>query len=339
MRGRDFQVAFVYNLESAIVKGECQDLIALQCTASTTQHLYEALSSLGYSTIKIAVQDSLEELKQNLDSFSNQDTFIFNNCDGFSGDNLGSVLVTHVIEDLDFKHTGSTAEVIAQCIDKSLAKERLIRYGIPTPCYQVFKQPEGEVQCNFPLIVKPLTEDASLGIDFDSVTTNDKDLFARVDYVISKYHEPAMVEEFIQGRELAVAMWGNETVEALPIAEDDYSWISDPLKCLLTYEAKWIPESPYYQNTLVRCPADLSLEEEQCVVQTAIGAYKAMGLRDFGRVDIRYYNQIPYVIDINEIPDLSPDAGYPRTAMVAGYSYAEMVERLLDFALRREGWR
>jgi D-alanine-D-alanine ligase len=191
---------------------------------------------------------------------------------------------------------------------------------------------------NFPLIVKPATEDASMGIDLTSVVRSVNELYTRVEHVIRCYEQPAMVEEFIPGRELAVAVWGNDSLEVLPIAEEDYSKIPDPLQWLLTYESKWDPASPYYHNIVARCPALLLEAEEQCVHQTVIDTYQAMGLRDFGRVDIRFFDQIPFVIDINELPDPSPESGFWRSAKIGGYSYPEMIEKILTFALKREGW-
>ncbi len=340
MRGRDIQIAVVFNLEDGTSRGEPQDLIALQYTACTAQSLYEAIERLGYPAVKIAVKNSLEEFIDELSHFSNRDTFIFNNCDGFKGENYGSVCVTQAIEDLGFKHTGSTADVIASCTDKARAKNRLIEADVSTPPYQVFYEPKGTfpLPLQFPLIVKPVSEDASVGIDLKSVVCNTTDLFDRISYLKEQYAQPALVEEFVRGRELTVSLWGNQMVETLPVTEEDFSLITDPLACLLTYESKWIENSFSYQNILVRCPAALPPEMEESVLKTAVQCYKAMGLRDFARVDLRYHDR-PYVIDINEIPDLSPDAGFARAARSAGLTYDEMVERILDLALKREGWR
>ncbi len=334
------QIGVLYNSETGTVRGEPQDIIALQETETTAQVVHDTLSSVGYATSKIAVKASLDELQDTLSHYSNQDTFIFNICDGFGGKNFGSVQVIKLIESLGFKHTGSTAEVIAQCTDKARAKESLIRFGVPTPAYQIFDRPEGDVFINFPVIVKPQTEDASLGIDLRSVVCSQAELLARVRYIIEQYDQPALAEEFVSGRELAVALLGNgEDIQTLPISENDYCNIENPLQRLLTYEAKWIAESPYFQNILIRCPAPLDLAAERTIYATAVNAFQAMGLRDLGRIDIRYDNLIPYIIDINEIPDLALDFGFPREARLAGYTYEQMIERILDTALRREGWR
>jgi D-alanine-D-alanine ligase len=338
MNAKSFQVAILYNEDGQITRGDPQDLLAVQYTVTATQHLYEALTCLGYPVIKLAVRGNLEELEDILCSFPPKDTFIFNNCDSFNGNNMGAVDVIRMIERMGFKHTGATADSIEMCIDKPHSKERLIQFGVPTPRYQVFKQSEGKFHLKFPVIIKPTVEDASMGIDLDSVVSNRECLFNKIKYIVEKYEQPAMVEEFVCGRELAVAMWGNEMIEILPIAEQDFSWVANPLGRLLTYESKWKTDSPYYQNIPARVPAVLNRKEAQIIKKAAEGSFRAMGLRDLGRVDIRYNNGIPYVIDVNELPDLSPDAGFWNSARASGITYPHMVERILTYAMKREGW-
>ncbi|HEY5269722.1 MAG TPA: ATP-grasp domain-containing protein [Anaerolineales bacterium] len=338
MNGKSFQVAILFNEDAQITRGDPQDLLAVQGTVTATHHLYEALTSLGYPVTKLAVRGNLEELEDILCSFPPKDTFIFNNCDGFNGNNLGAVDVIRLIERIGFKHTGAAADSIEMCIDKPHSKERLTQSGVPTPRYQVFERAEGEFHLDFPVIIKPSVEDASMGIDLDSVVSNRECLFHKIAYIVEKYEQPAIVEEFVCGRELAVAMLGNEVIEVLPIAEEDFSWVANPLERLLTYESKWKTDSPYYQNIPARVPAALNRKETQVVKKAAEGSFRAMGLRDLGRVDIRFNNGIPYVIDINELPDLSPDAGFWNSARATGITYPHMVERILTYALEREGW-
>jgi len=335
---RPHRVGILFNKDGQVAKGDPQDLLAIQCTITATQNLFKALTGLGYEAVKIPVRDNLGELEKRLCSFSPNDTFIFNNCDGFNGNNLGAVQVIRCVEQMGFKHTGASADSVEICTNKPRCKESLKRLGVPTPRYQVFEQAIGEFRLEFPVIVKPTVEDASMGIDLGSVVSNQEDLFSRIAYIIQEYQQPAMVEQFIAGRELAVAMWGNEIVEILPIAEDDYSAIPDPLQHLLTYESKWKPESPYFQNIPSRIPASLTTKEEQTIHNVAEASFRAVGLRDLGRVDIRFDNGIPYVIDINELPDLSPDAGFWNSVHATGMTYPKMVEQVLIHALKREGW-
>jgi D-alanine-D-alanine ligase len=332
-------ILMLHNVEQDVSCGDPKDLIALQDTANVAMHLKDALDSCGYHTIPIVVKNSLDELKESLRPFSPRTAFVFNFCDSFGGNNLDATRVIHMIEKLGFRHTGSSARTNALCIDKSLTKSRLMAAGIPTPAYQIFTKPGCFYLHQFPAMVKPAWDDASIGIDLKSVVTNQNELRSRVDYILETYRQPALVEEFIPGRELSVSMWGNKRVKVLPITEMDYSSISNPLEHILSYDSKWVPESYYYQNIYSRCPAILSGQDKWRVMDVAIKAYQSIGLRDFGRVDIRYHNQIPYIIDINEIPDLAPGSGFPNAAREAGYTYPQMVERLLKLAMEREKWQ
>jgi len=329
----------LHNVEQDVTCGDPKDLIAIQDTASVARHLKDALDSCGYTTIPIAVKDSLDELKESLRPFSPQTAFVFNFCDGFGGNNLDATKVIQLIEKLGFRHTGSSAKTNLICIDKSQTKAQLKAAGIPTPSYQVFTKLDDIYLHKYPAMVKPAWDDASIGIDLKSVVTNPEELKSRVEYILTTYHQPALVEEFIGGRELSVSMWGNKRVKVLPITEMDYSSIANPLEHILSYDSKWVPESYYYQNIYSRCPAVLSGQDKCNVMEVAIHAYKKMGMCDFGRVDIRYENQTPYIIDINEIPDLAPGSGFPNAARQAGYSYPRMVEHILKLAMEREKWQ
>jgi D-alanine-D-alanine ligase len=332
-----FKIALLYNDDSHVKNGNPQELLAVQFTVTTTQYLYEALVSLGYPTEKIAVRGSLEELTQILRSYSPDHTLIFNNCDGFDGSNQAAVQVIRLVEEMGFKHTGAPASSIELCIDKPRAKACLQKHNVPTPRSQVFERPGGRFRLAYPVIVKPSVEDGSMGITLDSVVSTPQQLKKQVNLVLATYAEPVMVEEFIPGRELAVSMLGNDPIEVLPITEEDYCFIQNPLERLLTYESKWDPQSLYY-SIPSRIPADLTPAEEKAVQTAAADSFRAVGLRDFGRVDIRFENGIPYIIDINELPDLSPESGFWKSARAAGMTYPQMVEKIIKNALQREGW-
>lgn len=332
-------IVVLYNHEVGVVYGEPKDIIALQCTGMVARYIYEALEERGYPVELVAVRDSLRELRRVLQQFSPAETFVFNNCDGFRGDNLAVTRVIRLVEELGFAHTGSTAEVTRLCIDKQKTKQKLIAAGIPTPRYRIYTEPADSFQGHFPAIVKPLTGDASLGIDLDAVVLTSSQLVERVAYVIERYRQPALVEEFIPGREVAVALWGNgEALEVLPIVEHDFSRLPNPLHHLLTYEAKWLLESEIAASIVSRCPAALSRHEIERIAGVAKQVFRVLGLRDLARMDIRYRDGIPFVIDVNEIPDLAADAGFAASAFAAGYTYGEMIERILRIALEREQW-
>jgi D-alanine-D-alanine ligase len=338
MEACQLTVGIVYNTNGEPQRGEPRDIIAIQETVEIAESIGEALSQLGYPYKKLPVRSSLDDLRRSLEPLSPLDTLIFNLCDDFGGASLGSARVAELIEGMGFMYTGETTNSIAVCMDKAQTKERLILNGVPTAPYQVFDRPQGDFSLKFPVIIKPMTEDASFGIDYESVAWDTGAVFARVAYIIEKYRQPAIVEEFMVGRELTVGLIGNETLEALPVSEIDFSSIDDPYRRILTYEAKWMVDSPLYHATQSICPADLSEKESEQVLMVASDAYRAVSLRDYGRIDIRYVEGIPFVIEVNEAPDLAEDAGFAKASAVAGYSYAKMIERILDVALIRHSY-
>jgi D-alanine-D-alanine ligase len=336
---RELSILVLFNMESQTQRGEPRDLLAMQETAEIAYSLSQAFSQLNYKVIELPLPTCLDDLRRRMDSFSRETTLVFNVCDDFEGHSLGAGKVARVIEGMGFMTTGERAGVTELCMDKGRTKARLLEHGAPTPAYQIYDKPDRQFVLRFPAIVKPLVEDASLGIDFESVVNNLPDLRARAIYIIEKYRQPALVEEFIAGRELMVGILGNEHLEFLPISEVDYSCVDDPLKRILTYEAKWVEDSPYYRATPVRCPADLPEDLAWRVRLAAASAFKAAGIIDYGRVDMRLSDGIPYVLEVNEAPDLAPGAGFANAASIAGYSYPELVERILKIALQRESRR
>lgn len=333
---RDLTIAIVYSLGEEVQKGEARDLVSMQETAELAHCVEEALQSCAYKTLKIPVRGSLEHLKRDLALLHPAGSFVFNFCEDFGATSLEAARVAHLIEDMGFMYTGRLADAIENCVDKAAAKALLSERGVPTPAYQIFERAGQAFHLRFPVIVKPVAEDASCGIDRQSVATGLPELRARVEYILERYQQPALVEQFISGRELTVSIIGNEELEYLPVSEIDYSGIGSPLERIRTYASKWEVGSPEYNPNPYRCPAGLPPRLERLVYETAGAAYQAVGLRDYGRVDLRLEGNQPYVLEINEAPDLGPDASFPASALAAGYSYAQMVERIFSAALARE---
>jgi D-alanine-D-alanine ligase len=332
-------ILILYSQDDTMDHGAPQEMIAFQYTATVADHLNAAVTKLGYHAELVPANGTIASLRRKLDKYSRDRAFIFNNCDGFGGKNINASRVPALLGRMGFKFTGSTGEATALCTNKKRCKKRLIECGVPTPRFQLFSKPKGDFKYDYPAIIKPVVEDASMGIDLESVVSNMEQLHKRIAYVVERYQQPALVEEYIIGRELSVSLWGNGEVTTLPIVEEDYSKVENPLEQLLTFDSKWNPDSYLYQTIIWRCPAPLAPEDDRRVREAAIAAYKAVGLRDIGRVDIRYRDGIAYVIDINELPDLSPESGFPRSAQIGGISYEQMVGRILDLSFHREGLR
>jgi D-alanine-D-alanine ligase len=332
---RDLVVAILYNLGNEVSWGDPRDLIAVQESTKAAHQVGAALTKLGCRTRYIPVRSSLEELRQELCGLPCKTTFVFNLCEEFGGHSLGAARVAWMVEELGFMYTGETAGAVEMCMDKSQTKACLQARGIPTPPFQIFESGREPYRLRFPAIVKPVAEDASHGIDLESVVRDLASLYARVEYIQQRYCQPALVEEFIAGREITVSIVGNQELEFLPISEIDYSGISDPCQQIRTYESKWVESSPQFRPNPYRCPARLPASARRRVLKVAAAAYHSVGLCDYGRVDLRLWQGRPYVLELNESPDLADDASFAASAFAAGYNYPQFIERIVDVALQR----
>jgi D-alanine-D-alanine ligase len=218
-------------------------------------------------------------------------------------------------------------------------KDILQSQDILTPQYRIFERAAAASKENrFPVIVKPLHEDGSLGITRESVVFDDEALVKQIGYVIDQYQQPALVEEFVEGRELNVGlMETNGKLGVLPISEIDYSEFPEGIPRICGYEAKWVTESPEYQKSKPVCPAPLEPAMKERVEQIALRVFKLFGCRDYARVDLRIDRDGKiYVLEVNPNPDISPQSGVARALKAQGTTYAEFVGNLIDRALRRK---
>jgi D-alanine-D-alanine ligase len=274
-------------------------------------------------------------LEESLSRFDPAEVVVFNWCEGIPGEDGSEAEVVDVLDRLGFTYTGATAESIRFSYDKPRVRELLAAHGVPVPRWQVLDSPERSSWDLFPAIVKPAFEHCSTGVDRWAVVLDPDELHRRAAHVLSTYDQPAMVEDFIDGREFHVSMWGNGRVSMLPPAEMDFSAFSDVHDRLCTYDAKFSPGSVHYEGIRTVIPSSLSEVELAQLESVCMSAYRAIGCRDYGRIDIRLRDGVFYVLDINPNPDISEDASMASAAGHAGYSYGEMAERLINLASRR----
>ncbi|MEM3690640.1 MAG: ATP-grasp domain-containing protein, partial [Candidatus Micrarchaeia archaeon] len=222
---------------------------------------------------------------------------------------------------------------------KARAKQILISAGIPTPKFHIFTTPEQELPLTlkFPLIVKPIHEDASIGITQESVVRDEEQLRRRVAYVIETYKQHALVEEFIDGREFNISILGNSEPTALPIEELQFQNFSENQPKICSYSAKWIPESDEFKHTIPTCPAQIPKTVENRIKKAALAAYRVLECQDYARIDLRLdSNNNPYILEVNPNPDIGPnDTAFTRAASAAGLSYDGLIRRILYHALER----
>jgi D-alanine-D-alanine ligase len=296
----------------------------------------------------VAVEDSLKRLGLMCERFSVNEDFaglvswlkernpdiVINLCEEALGDSHFEMDVPALLELLRFPYTGSPPLTLGLCQDKGLTKSILESRGLPTPKYQILRKFEDwEGQVCYPLFVKPLREDASLGITKESYVKNEAELRKRVEYITERYNQPALVEEYVSGRELNVSILGDKDLQILPISEIVFGFTDEPR--IVDYSAKWIDESEEYKKTIPVCPAELDIDTRRTVESVALRAYVALQCRDYARVDIRLKNGTPYILEVNPNPDISPQAGFARSLKAAGIPYEDFVNRLVMMACKR----
>jgi len=329
-------VIVAYSAIEAPVRGEAYELEAELETIQTAHAIAEHLNIAGIRAHVFVVYD-LRDVDRIASEFDIEHTLVFNLCEHLQGDSHRDSEIAQRMTDLRIQFTGASVTGLTSALDKGRAKAMLQAAGVPTARYQVFARSDEPIRIPMPAFVKPLAEDASIGIDRHSVVHDEVSLRRRVEYILDTYREPALVEEFIDGREFNVGMWGNGRLYTLPVAELDYCDWSDPYQRFLHFDAKWNPEAIEFQTMYVRCPADIDEALAEKMRKVARQAYRVMGCRDYARVDIRLRDGKPLVLEVNPNPCLAPDAGFTNAARVAGYDYPTTVSRIARWAWWRRG--
>lgn len=323
----EIPVLLLYNLDpewSAYERDEVLDV---------TSKAAKSLSAAGYPTTLVQVTNS--DLDSVLSNYNPQEYVIFNWCESLPGINHSEWLVVDYLEQKGFTFTGASSSTLALSQDKCRVKQHLDDDGILTPRWDTYDKATTVNWRGFPAIVKPSREHCSEGIHRGAVVNTEKSLKNRIHYVIKRFQYPALVENFIDGRELHVSLWGNGDIDMLPPAEMEFVSDGDEQDRLCTYEAKFVPESEQYKNIKTILPAPLS-ESELCDVEKVCkAAYTSMGCRDYARIDIRMRDGLFYIIDVNPNADICPDTSTISAAEFIGYSYEDFLRRLVSFAVQR----
>jgi len=242
-----------------------------------------------------------------------------------------------LLELLSIPFSGSPAIALMLTTDKVTTKQMLKSHGIRTPRYVTYNG-TGNTDFHgleYPVILKPRFQDASIGIDQESIFRDERML----EQGIKEFHDrfgTLLVEEYVAGREFNVALFGYPSPSALPLAEIDFSAFPEGLFAIVGYRAKWDTSSFEYYHTPRRFPQELSSLLRKEIEGIALECFHLLMLRDYGRVDMRVDAQGEiYVLEVNANPCLSPDAGFAAAAQQAGMSYTDMVGTLVEFVERR----
>jgi len=263
---------------------------------------------------------------------------IFNLTESYAGDDTRDMNIAAYLELLDRPFTGAGSHALYLAQDKALAKKIFQFHGLPTPYFAVSDR--GKVgfshDIQFPLIVKPTSEDGSIGIDAGSVVRTIKELMQRVEQIQERFESPVLIEEYVEGREIYGAVIGNDRPEALALVELDLSKLPEGMPRIAGTEVKWERETEAYKRTKPAIATDLDEDLARRLEETAIAAYRALELRDYGRIDMRVTPEGKiFVIEANPNPWLSSSAEFAMAARQSGRSYTGMIREIVELATTR----
>jgi D-alanine-D-alanine ligase len=297
-----------------------------------------ALRGLGHTSRRLAVDDTVPPLVAGLTGPDPPD-LVFNMAESFAGKSALESNVAALLNLLGLRYTGSSPAGLITAGDKSLTKKVLSFHGLRTPQFaSVYRGAidwAGDI--SFPLIVKPPQEDASLGITRKSVVHDIKELLEQMDEMQTEFQQPALVEQFIEGREFYVGVLGNMNPKALPVIELDFSKFPKDRPRIASWEAKWGDagdgKGDEFAGTEAVFPSDVPEPLLAAMQKTAIEAFQALHLRDYARIDLRVTEAAEvYIIEVNPNCYLEKSAEFARAAARDGIEYEELIGRIVELA-------
>jgi D-alanine-D-alanine ligase len=268
---------------------------------------------------------------------------VINLCDeGFSNDPRRELHVPAILETLGLPYSGSGPQCLAFCYDKSLVRGVAKEMGIPVPEALFIKAEDTsyELPFDFPVLVKPNFGDSSFGITARSLATDAETLINAIAEIRQDfgYEKPLLVEEFLTGSDLTVGIIGNppSSYFVLPIAEEDYSGLPEDLPRICGHEAKWCPDSPYWQIKSI--PAQLPEETQQALIEWSTVLAERLECRDYTRFDWRLDGKgQPRLLEVNPNPGWCWDGHLAKMAAMGGMSYSDLLKSILRAAEDRLG--
>jgi D-alanine-D-alanine ligase len=264
---------------------------------------------------------------------------VFNLTESYAGDDSKDMHVTAYLDLLGIPYTGSGPHGHFLAQDKAVAKKMFAFHGIRTPYFATSWRGrlDHAHDIKFPLIVKPIAEDGSIGIDNDSVVNSVKELMERIEYIQEEFNTPALIEEYIEGREIYAAILGSyERAYALPLVELDLSRLPKGTPRIAGQDVKFEKDTEAYRVTKSAPVDNLDEETAERLSETALAAYRAVKLRDYGRIDMRLAkNGDVYVIEANPNPWLSSVQEFAMAAKKSGLTYTELIAEIIQMVLHR----
>jgi D-alanine-D-alanine ligase len=298
-----------------------------------------------------AVQCALEERHEVIPIDADRDAYavlektrpdiVFNIAEGASGP-CREGFIPSILDHLKIPYTASDPLTLNICLDKSRTKEILAYYALPTSRFRVVSENNFSFNSlHYPLMVKPLYEGSSIGIRNDSLVTTKEEMRERVLWLLNAYHEPALVEEFLPGREFTVPIIGNGCeARVLPMVEILFGSLPQGVNPIYSYEAKWIWDQSSNPLEIFECPARLSAELRSEIESLCLRAYRVLRCRDWCRIDVRLdASGRPHILELNPLPGILPrvedNSCFPKAARAAGMNYNQLINTVLDIACKR----
>lgn len=296
----------------------------------------DVLKDAGHKVSILAVQDDVAQLVAGLRRRTPD--LVFNLLESFASIPRADVAVAGILDALRLRYTGGGPGELYIRQDKGLAKKILAFDKIISPDFAVFTRDadlETGGNLRMPFFVKPLQNDASIGISKDSLVRDATSLMKRVAMIHEKLNDSALVEEYIEGREFYVGVLGNREAQAFPPIEMDFSGLPDGAPHVLSSKAKWAKNSAEYKGTK-SVLADVPDELKARLQKVSVDAYRALKVRDYGRVDLRFTDTGEiYVIEVNASCYLEKGSEFAVAAAAAGLEYPALVNRIVELAVER----
>jgi D-alanine-D-alanine ligase len=300
------------------------------------EEIFEALGKLGHEPF----YQVLDGRPQSLHALAKCGSdLIFNLTESYAGDDTKEMHVAAYLDLLGLRYTGAGPHASFLAQDKSIAKKMFAFHGIKTPFFATSYR--GRIDhahdISFPLIVKPLSEDGSIGINADAVVESVKELMERVQYIQDEFDSPALIEEYIEGREIYAGILGSyESTQVLPLVELDLSKLPKGTPKIASRDVKFEKDTEAFKVTKSAVVEDLDEATTKRLSETALAAYQAVKLRDYGRIDMRLSPKGEvYVIEANPNPWLSSKQEFAMAAKASGKSYTQLIGEIVDLALAR----
>jgi D-alanine-D-alanine ligase len=298
----------------------------------------KAILGMGHEIVTVPIgKDFLESTRQL--SLRSPRTVI-NLCEDILGDSAHEIHFAALMEMMGLPYTGSPPLSLGLCRDKGKSKSIVRQNGIPTPDFIVVRDDRFSTGAlSFPLFAKPAAEDGSLGIDDSSVANDRESLRRKVSLLLRSYGE-VMIEEYIPGREMNVAILGTSPEKVLPVSEIDFSGLPDGCPAICGYEAKWKGDDIRCRETVPLCPAPLGESDRVLLERLSLAVYRVLGLRDYARIDWRLSPERGLqFLEANPNPDISPSSGFMRSLRSTGMDYPDLLSFLLEAAEARSAKR